>query len=63
MNHSLIDKIVTGLVVSGVVIVAIIRVGAGASAVAGLGNVPMSMIPTRLRRLIFGERSDPLMPN
>ena len=58
MNHSAIEKIVTGLIISGVVIVAIIRVGAGTAAVAGLGHIPMSMIPTRLRRFIFDERND-----
>jgi hypothetical protein len=58
MNHSLIEKIVTVLIVSGAVIFAIIRVGAGTAAVAGLGHVPMSMIPTHLRRFLFGERND-----
>jgi hypothetical protein len=58
MDHSWIEKIVTGLVVAGVVILAIIRAGAGTAAVAGLGHIPMSMIPTRLRRFIFGERND-----
>jgi hypothetical protein len=58
MDHSSTEKILTGLIVSGVVILTIIRVGAGTAAVAGLGHIPMSMIPTRLRRFIFGERSD-----
>jgi hypothetical protein len=58
MDHTSIEKIVTALIVSGVVIIAIIRVGAGTAAVAGLGHVPMSMIPTRLRRFLFGERND-----
>jgi hypothetical protein len=58
MNHSLVEKIVTGLIVTAVVIFTIIRVSAGTAAVAGLGHIPMSMIPTRLRRFIFGERND-----
>jgi len=58
MDHSAIEKIVTGLVVTGIVIFAIIRVGAGTAAVAGLGHVPMSMIPPRLRRFLFSERND-----
>ena len=58
MDHSSIEKIVTGLIVTAVVIFTIIRVGAGTAAVAGLGHVPMSMIPTRLRRFLFGERND-----
>jgi hypothetical protein len=58
MDHSPIEKIVTGLIILGVAFFAIIRVGAGTAAVAGLGHVPMSMIPTRLRRFLFGERND-----
>ena len=58
MNHSWVEKIVTSLFILGVVIFAILRVGAGTAAVAGLGHFPMSMIPTRLRRFLFGERND-----
>ena len=58
MDHSFLEKIVTGLIIGGVVIFAILRVGAGTAAVAGLGHFPMSMIPTRLRRFLFGERND-----
>jgi hypothetical protein len=58
MDHSLVEKIVTGLIVTAVVIFTIIRVGAGTAAVAGLGHVPVSMIPSRLRRFLFGERND-----
>jgi hypothetical protein len=58
MDRSLVEKIVTGLIVTAVVIFTIIRVGAGTAAVAGLGHVPMSMIPSRLRRFLFGERND-----
>lgn len=58
MDHSWVEKIVTGLIILGVVILAILRAGAGTAAVAGLGHFPMSMIPTRLRRFLFGERND-----
>ncbi len=58
MDHSWVEKIVTGLIILGVVIFAILRAGAGTAAVAGLGHFPMSMIPTRLRRFLFGERND-----
>jgi hypothetical protein len=58
MDHSWFEKIVTGLIILGVVIFAILRVGAGTAAVAGLGHFPMAMIPTRLRRFLVGERND-----
>jgi hypothetical protein len=58
MDHSWIEKILAGLSVLGVVVFAILRLGAGTAAVAGLGNFPMSMIPERVRRFIFGERND-----
>jgi len=58
MDYSwLIKQILTGLLILGVVIFAILRAGAGTAAVAGLGHFPMSMIPTRLRRVLFGERN------
>jgi len=59
MDYSLTEKIITGLIVLGVVLFAVLRVGAGTTAVAGLGHFPMSMIPARLRRFLFGERNDP----
>lgn len=58
MDHSWVEKIVTGLIILSVVILAILRAGAGTAAVVGLGHFPMSMIPTRLRRFLFGERND-----
>jgi hypothetical protein len=58
MDHSWIEKVVAGLIALGVVIFAILRVGAGTAAVAGLGHFPISMIPIRLRRFLFGERND-----
>jgi len=53
----LIRKILTGLVILGAVIFGIVRLGAGTAAVAGLGNLPMSMVPAGLRRFLFGERN------
>ena len=58
MDHSWIEKILAGVIVLGAVIFAILRLGAGAAAVAGLGHFPVSMIPARVRRFIFGERND-----
>jgi hypothetical protein len=59
MEHSwLIEKILTGLVIAAVVVFAVLRLGGGLAAVAGLGQFPMSMIPVRLRRFLFGERND-----
>ena len=58
MDHAwLIRKILTGLVILGAVIFGIIRLGAGTAAVAGLGYLPISMVPARLRRFLFGERN------
>ena len=58
MDHAwLIRKILTGLVILGAVIFGIVRLGAGTAAVAGLGNLPMSMVPAGLRRFLFGERN------
>jgi len=60
MEHSwLIEKVLPGLVGLGVVVIAALRLGGGLAAVAGLGQFPMSMIPARLRRFLFGERKDP----
>ena len=58
MDHSWIDKILIGLVILGVVVLTLLRVGMGTAAAAGLGHFPSSMIPPRLRRLLFGERND-----
>jgi hypothetical protein len=59
MDHSWIERIVTGLMTLEVVVIfAMLRVGAGTAAAAGLGHFPMSMIPTRLQRFLFGERND-----
>lgn len=58
MDHSWVEKIVAGLIVLGIVIFGLLRLGAGAAAVSGLGYVPMSKIPARLRRFLFGERND-----
>ena len=57
MDYSLTEKIFTGLLVFGAVLFAVLRVGVGSAAVAGLGHFPMSMIPERLRRFLFGERN------
>lgn len=60
MEHSwLITKILTGVVIFAVVVLAVLRLGGGLAAVAGLGHFPMSLIPVRLRRFLFGERSNP----
>ena len=58
MDHSWIEKIVAGLIVLGIVIFGILRFSAGMAGAAGLGYVPMSKIPARLRRFLFGERND-----
>jgi hypothetical protein len=59
MDYSLLVKwILTGLFILGVVVFGIIRLGFGTAAVAGLGHVPMSMLPARLRRFLFGERNN-----
>lgn len=60
MDYSwLIRKILFGLFILGVVVFGLIRLGSGTAAVAGLGHFPMSMVPARLRRFLFGERNDP----
>ena len=59
MDYSwLIKEIFTGLFILAVVIFGIIRLGFGTAAVAGLGHMPMSMVPARLRRFLFGERTN-----
>jgi hypothetical protein len=54
----LVEKILTGLFILGIVILGIIRLGFGTAAVAGLGHVPMSLVPARLRRFLFGEQTN-----
>ena len=63
MDYSWIDKIVIGLIILGAVVFTILRAGAGIAAVVGLGHFPMSMIPSRLRRFLFGEQSAVRKPN
>jgi hypothetical protein len=59
MDHSWVERVIFGLVILGAaVILGILRLGMGTAAVAGLGHFPMSMIPSRLRRFLFGERND-----
>ena len=52
------EKILPGLIIVGVVIIAILRFAGGLAAAAGLGRFPMSMIPARLRRFLYGEPND-----
>jgi hypothetical protein len=60
MDHSLLIKwILTGPFILGIVLFGIIRLGFGTAAAAGLGHFPMSMVPPRLRRFLFGERTNP----
>ena len=58
MEHSWVEKVILGLVILGVVVIGILRLGLGTAQVAGLGYLPMSWIPTRLRRFLFGKRND-----
>ena len=58
MDQAWIERILTGVIILGVVIIAIVRAGALTAAVAALGHFPMSKIPARLRRFFFGERND-----
>ena len=58
MDHSWVEKVIIGLVILGAVIFGILRIGMGLAMVAGLGHFPMSVIPPRLRRFLFGERND-----
>ena len=57
MDHAWVEKVLTGLSVLGVVLIAILRAGLGTAAAAALGHLSMSMIPARLRRFLFGERN------
>jgi hypothetical protein len=51
MDYSwLTKKILIGLVILGAVVFAMLRLGGGIAAVAGLGHFPMSLIPARIRR-------------
>ena len=58
MDHSWIEKIVAGLIVLGIVIFGLLRFSTGMAGAAALGYIPMSKIPARLRRFLFGERND-----
>ncbi|PYU66224.1 MAG: hypothetical protein DMG49_22640 [Acidobacteria bacterium] len=59
MDYSWLMKwILTGLFMIGVVIFGIIRLGFGTAAPAGLGHLPMSMVPARLRRFLLGEQTN-----
>ena len=59
MDYSwLIKWILTGLFILGVVIFGIIRLGFGTAAAAGLGHLPMSVVPARLRHFLFCERTN-----
>lgn len=58
MDHSWIEKILTGLIILVLVIFGMLRLGVGMAGAAGLGHFPGSMIPARLRRFFFGERND-----
>jgi hypothetical protein len=54
------DKIMVGLVVLGAVLFSALRAGAGLAAVTGLGYLPTSTVPARLRHFLFGnKRSHP----
>jgi len=59
MNYTSLDEnMLLGLIIVGVVIIAILRFAGGLAAAAGLGRFPMSMIPARLRRFLYGEPND-----
>jgi hypothetical protein len=59
MDYSwLIRWILTGLFILAIVVFGIIRLGFGTAAAAGLGHLPMSKVPARLRRFLFGERTN-----
>jgi len=49
------NKLLIGFIVLGAVIFTILRAGAGLAAAAGLGRIPVAMIPARLRRFLFDE--------
>jgi hypothetical protein len=51
-----VSKLIAGLVILGAVSFALLRAGGGLSAVAGLGYIPASVFPARLRRFLFGEQ-------
>lgn len=60
MEHSwLIEKVLTGLIVFAAVAFAVLRLGGGLAAVAGLGQFPMSMIPARLRPFLLWRTKRP----
>ena len=49
MDHSWIEKILTGLIILVLAIFGMLRLGAGMAGAAGLGHFPMTMLPARLR--------------
>jgi hypothetical protein len=51
------NKVIAGLVILGAVSFALLRAGGGLAAVTGLGYLPASVLPARLRRFLFGEQS------
>jgi len=51
------NKVLIAFIVLGAVFLTILRAGAGLAAAAGLGRIPVSMIPARLRRFLFDERN------
>jgi hypothetical protein len=58
MDHSWIEKILTGLIILVLVIFGMLRFAAGMAGAAALRHFPISMLPARLRRFFFGERND-----
>jgi hypothetical protein len=58
----LMNKVITGLVILLVVVVAVLRAGGGLTGAIGLGYLRASGLPIRLRRFLFGERSGAHLP-
>jgi hypothetical protein len=52
------NKVITGLVILLVVVVAVLRAGGGLTGAIGLGYLRASGLPIRLRRFLFGERAE-----
>ena len=50
------NYLVTSLVILAGLVFTVLRLGGGIAAVSGLGYVPASVIPARLRRFLFGEK-------
>ena len=47
--------LIKGLLISAILVLGALRIGWGLAAASGLGQFPISWIPVRLRRLLFGE--------